>query len=95
MPLTLTSLLHVPAFNAKTSIFRLDRQSQSPNLLFPLNIFLILSFYFIFEGRILNTAKNKFQINKIKKKKMCLLQTLYIYLAFAFPFNLRVSSGTF
>ena len=53
IPLTLTWLLHVSAFNAKTSIFRLDGKSQCPTLLcFLLASFSLLSFFFIFEGRI-------------------------------------------
>ena len=53
IPLTLTWLLHVSAFNAETSIFRLDGKLQSPTLLcFLLASFSLLSFFFLFEGRI-------------------------------------------
>lgn len=53
IPLTLTWLLHVSAFNAKTSMLRLDGKSQCPTLLcFLLASFSLLSFFFIFEGRI-------------------------------------------
>lgn len=60
IPLTLTWLLHVSAFNAKTSIFRLDGKSQSPTLLcFLLASFSLLPFFFLFEGRISSLSSTR------------------------------------